>query len=154
MSFSMNVFLSQLVWSSKDAPVLLLLAVLVQGSSSCASAALKGWHMSGGQYFDDPSSHASSMDSGYVAVLISTLLSKICALFFSCEKWNGCPLDLDRFTGLLLVLFCTELFKGTWPSYFPDWKSFFSQVCYLLKKNSDQWLSSHLENKKWAKEMI
>lgn len=97
---------------------------------SCKEAALKGWHVPGGQYFDSP--HACSIDSSYVAVLISTLLSKLCALFLHV---NGCPLEMGRSTGFLLVLFCIELFKGTWPSYFPDWKSFFSQVCYLLKKN-------------------
>lgn len=89
------------------------------------------------------------MSPSYAAVLISsTLLSKTCALFLV----NGCPLDLDRSAGLLLVLLCTGPFRGSWLSYFPAWKASFSQFYHLQKKkwpikvNCKPQLSSHLEN--------
>lgn len=89
------------------------------------------------------------MSLSYAAVLISsTWLSKMCALFLV----NGCPLDLGRSAGFLLVLLCTEPFKGTWLSYFPDWKASFSQFYYLqktkwpIKVKCKPQLSSHLEN--------
>lgn len=62
----MNVSFTVAVKQPRCPCAALLLAALMQGSSGADSAALKGWHMSGRQYFDDP--HASLINSSYVAV--------------------------------------------------------------------------------------